>query len=135
MRLFKRVVDLLVKMMVPFVILTLMVGMAKIILDLKTVYQSATIAAGFGLLITNTLSMFIVIEMLRTILEYFEIHRLKITFIIDGALVFIIREIMIGVYEHKMGAVDLLSLSALLLVLGSLRTFAIIYSPNHQKED
>jgi len=85
-------------------------------------------------MVTNILSMFIVIELLRSIIEYFEIHRLRITFIIDAALVFILREIMIGVYQHKMGAIEIGSLAVLLLVIGGIRTLAIIYSPDKIKE-
>lgn len=96
MRLFNKVVDIIVRLMLPLVILALMIGTAKIFLDLKRVFKSPTISAGFDIMVTNILSMFIVIELLRSIIEYFEIHRLKITFIIDASIVFILREAMIG---------------------------------------
>lgn len=121
--------------MVPFIILALLLGVARIFLDLRGVYRSATIDEGFNLLVTNILSMFIVIELLRSILDYFEIHRLRITFIIDGALVFILREIMIGIYQHRMEAFEIISLSVLLLVIGIIRTLAIVHSPKSLKED
>ena len=35
MKLFKKVVDVLIRMMIPLVILALMLGMARIFLDLK----------------------------------------------------------------------------------------------------
>ena len=95
MKLFKKVVDVLIRMMIPLVILALMLGMARIFLDLKGVFLSPTITEGFNSLLTDIFSMFVVMELFRTILEYFEIHRLRITFIIDGALVFILREIMV----------------------------------------
>jgi uncharacterized membrane protein (DUF373 family) len=131
----KRIVDIIIKIMVPFIILALLLGVARIFLDLRGVYRSATIDEGFNLLVTNILSMFIVIELLRSILDYFEIHRLRITFIIDGALVFILREIMIGIYQHRMEAFEIFSLSVLLLVIGIIRTLAIVYSPKSLKED
>jgi len=40
MKLFKKVVDVLIRMMVPLVILALMLGMARIFLDLKGVFLS-----------------------------------------------------------------------------------------------
>jgi uncharacterized membrane protein (DUF373 family) len=131
----KRIVDIIIKIMVPFIILALLLGVARIFLDLRGVYRSATIDEGFNLLVTNILSMFIVIELLRSILDYFEIHRLRITFIIDGALVFILREIMIGIYQHRMEAFEIISLSVLLLVIGIIRTLAIVHSPKSPKED
>ncbi|HBR22241.1 MAG TPA: hypothetical protein DD713_06700 [Nitrospiraceae bacterium] len=134
MRLFKKIVDIIIKLMIPLVILTLMIGIARIFLDLKEVFKSPTIAAGFDIMITNILSMFIVIELLRSIIEYFEIHRLRITFITDAALVFILREVMVGIYQHKINAVEIGSLAILLLVIGVVRTLAIVYSPGKTKE-
>ena len=83
-------------------------------------------------MVTNILSMFIIIELLRSVIEYFEIHRLKITFITDAALVFILREVMVGIYQHKMSAIETGSLAVLLLVIGGIRTLAIIYSPDRE---
>ena len=117
-------------MMIPLVILALMLGMARIFLDLKGVFLRPSITEGFNSLLTDILSMFVVMELFRTILEYFEIHRLRITFIIDGALVFILREIMVGIYQHnKMSATETISLAVLLLVIGVIRTLAIVHSP------
>jgi uncharacterized membrane protein (DUF373 family) len=127
-------VDIIIKLMIPLVILALMIGIARIFLDLRVVFKSPTIAAGFDIMITNILSMFIVVELLRSIIEYFEIHRLRITFITDAALVFILREVMVGIYQHKMNAVEIGSLAILLLVIGVVRTLAIVYSPGKTKE-
>ena len=115
-------------------ILALAIGVAKIFLDLKAVFKSPTITEGFNIMITNILSIFVVIELLRSIIEYFEIRRLRITFITDAALVFILREIMIGIYQHDIVAVEIASLSVLLLVIGGIRTLAILYSPDRTGE-
>jgi uncharacterized membrane protein (DUF373 family) len=93
------------------------------------VFLSPTITEGFNSLLTDILSMFVVMELFRTVLEYFEIHRLRITFIIDGAIVFILREIMVGIYQRKMSAFETISLAVLLLVIGVIRTLAIVHSP------
>ena len=134
MRLFKKVIDIIVKMMIPLVILALMIGIARIFLDLREVFNSSTIAGGFDIMVTNILSMFVVIELLKGIIEYFEVHRVKITFITDATLVFILREVMIGVYQHTMGWAEIISISGLLMVIGGLRTVAIVYSPDKGKE-
>jgi len=134
MKYFKKVVDIIIKLMIPLVILALMIGIARIFLDLRVVFKSPTIATGFDIMVTNILSMFIVIELLRSIMEYFEIHRLRITFIVDAAMVFILREVMIGIYKHNMIAIEIGSLAVLLLVIGGIRTLAIMYSPESTKE-
>jgi uncharacterized membrane protein (DUF373 family) len=130
---FRKAVDILIKMMIPLVIIALMMGIARIVLDLRVVFTSLTISAGFDLMITNILSMFVIIELLRSIIEYFELHRLRITFITDAAIVFVLREIMIGLYQHKLDAPDIIALAVLILIIGGLRTLAIVFSPEQAK--
>ncbi len=129
MKYFAKIVDTIIKFMIPLVIIALLMGIARVILDLRAVFGSQTLAMAFGLMVTNILSMFIVIELLRSIIEYFTVHRLKITFIIDAALVFVLREIMIGLYEHKLDAGMIMALAVLILVIGGIRTLAVVFSP------
>jgi uncharacterized membrane protein (DUF373 family) len=119
----------MIKFMIPIVIIALMMGIARVILDLRAVFGSQTIAAAFDMMVTNILSMFIVIELLRSIIEYFTVHRLKITFITDAALVFVLREIMIGLYQHNLESGMIIALAILILVIGGFRTLAVIFSP------
>jgi uncharacterized membrane protein (DUF373 family) len=131
---FTKIVDSMIKLMIPLVIIALLMGIARLILDLRAVFGSQTIATAFDMMVTNILSMFIVIELLRSIIEYFSVHRLRITFITDAALVFVLREVMVGLYEHTLQMPMILSLSALILVIGCLRTLAVVYSPEKYPE-
>jgi uncharacterized membrane protein (DUF373 family) len=45
--------------------------------------------------------------------------------------VFVLREIMIGLYEHTIQQAMILSLSALILVIGGIRTLAVVFSPEN----
>ena len=129
MKIFKKVIDIIRKLMLPFVVFTLVLGMARIILDTPVIFRSPRIDEGFNLLLTNILSMFVVVELLRSLIEYFEVHRLKITFIIDGTIVFILREIMINSFQHKMVSMEIYAFFLLLFVLGIIRALAILISP------
>jgi len=129
MKYFIRIVDIMIKFMIPLVIFALLMGIARVVLDLRTVFGSQTIAAAFDIMVTNILSMFIVIELLRSVIEYFAVHRLKITFITDAALVFVLREIMIGLYQHTLETGMILALAVLILVIGGIRTLAVVFSP------
>jgi uncharacterized membrane protein (DUF373 family) len=130
MNTFTKFIDILLKFMVPLVILALVLGIARVIVDLRIVFASPTLAAGFDRMITNILSLFVVIELLKSLLEYFDHHRIKLTFITDAALVFVLREIMIGLFQHSMSTREVLALSALILVIGSVRTMAVVFSPD-----
>jgi uncharacterized membrane protein (DUF373 family) len=127
-RAFRKIVDLIVKLMIPLVIVALMMGIAKVFLDLWAVWNSPTIASGFDILVTDVLSMLVVIELLRSIIEYFEVHRIKITFILDAGVVFVLREVMIGLYKHSIGAAEIGALAALLLVMGTFRIAVVRFS-------
>jgi len=48
-------------------------------------------------------------------------------------MVFVLREIMIGIYQHKIGALEIASLAVLLLVIGGVRALAIVYSPDKKE--
>ncbi|MFL5273150.1 MAG: phosphate-starvation-inducible PsiE family protein [Anaeromyxobacteraceae bacterium] len=124
-RWFNRLVDLIVRLLVPLAVVALMLGVARVFLDLGAVYRSPSIGAGFDLLVTDILSMFVVIELLKSIVDYLEVHKINITFILDAAVVFVVREVMIGLYKHAFGAGEIAALAVLLLVLGAFRVAAV----------
>lgn len=123
-RMFRKVVDLIVKLLIPVTVVALMMGVARVFLDLWEVWKSPSISRGFDLLVGDILSTFVVIELLKSVVEYLEVHRLRLVFIVDAALVFLLREAMIGVYQHKLGAGEIAALAALLAVLGAFRLAA-----------
>ena len=134
-RTFRKIVDWIVKLLMPLAAVALMMGVARVFLDLAWVWKEASIAAGFDRLVTDILSMFVVIELLKSIVEYFELHRLKITFILDAAVVFLLRELMIGIFRRSLGAAEVVADSALLLVLGAFRIAAVRFSPQRRASD
>jgi uncharacterized membrane protein (DUF373 family) len=123
-RLFRRMADWTVKVLVPVAIIALMMGVARVLIDLWHAWQSPTIAQGFDLLVADILSAFVVIELLKSIVEYVDAHRLKIVLILDAAVVFLLRESMIGLYQHKLSAGEIAALAALLAVVGAFRVAA-----------
>jgi uncharacterized membrane protein (DUF373 family) len=128
-RLFRLISDWIVKLLVPLAIVALMMGVARVFLDLWHVYQSPDIGQGFDTVVTDILSMFVVIELMKSLVEYFEVHRLKITFILDAAVVFLLREVMIGLYRHALDGGQLAGIAGLLLVLGAFRVAAVRFPP------
>ncbi|MCM2334930.1 MAG: phosphate-starvation-inducible PsiE family protein [Anaeromyxobacteraceae bacterium] len=128
-RLFRLITDWIVKLLVPLAVVALMMGVARVFLDLWHVFKSPDISAGFDTIVTDILSMFVVIELLKSIVEYFEAHRIKLTFILDAAVVFLLREAMIGLYRHNLDGGQLVGIAVLLLVLGAFRVAAVRYPP------
>lgn len=133
LKLFNRIVNIVIQCLIPLAFIALALGLVNVVWNLKGVIMDRSISEGFDVLITDILSMFVVIELLRSIIEYFEHNRLKITLITEAAFVFILREIMIGIYNHSFTASDIAALSLLLMVVGTIRTLAIYYSPNRNR--
>jgi len=127
---FRVVSDFIVKLLVPLAIVALLLGVVRVFLDLFQIWKSGSISAGFDTLVTDILSMFVVIELMKSVVEYFEYHRFRISLILDAAMVFLLREVMIGLYTHAMGAPAVAAISGLLLVLGALRIVGAKYDPD-----
>ena len=52
-------------------------------------------------MIIGVLTLFILIELSRSLFEYFSTRRLRLTPIIDADIMFVLRHIMIDLFDHK----------------------------------
>lgn len=129
LELFGQVTDLIFKCLIFFVVAILGIGLVRLFMETWQMMTAHELKAAFAFAVTNLLTFFIILELFKSLVEYFREHRLKLTFIIDATLVFILREVMIGLYQHQTSALQLGALALLTLVLGVVRTLAILYSP------
>ena len=130
---FNRVMDLFFKSLIFFVILVLAMGMMRLFWEVWRIMAASELKEAFTFTVTNLLTFFIIMELFKSLVEYFREHRLKLTFIVDATLVFLLREIMISLYQHQSPPLQIAALALLALVLGAVRTLAIIYSPIERK--
>ena len=126
--------DTVFKILTIFVILALVIGTARIFLNMGKIY-SGNIDSGFNILVTDILGMIVVLELFKGLLEYFELHRVRITLMADMTLIFIMRELMIALYQHKLEWQELIAMSLLITALGGLRVMAIMRSPGKGEKD
>ena len=77
-------------------------------------------------IISQLLTLFILVELIRSIVDYFTSRRLRMTFIVDATIVFILREIMIDLFETKINPDQIYAISVLLLALSILRFGSIL---------
>lgn len=130
---FNRVMDYFFKLLIFFVVLVLGMGLTRLFWDVWRIMATSGITEAFSFTVTHLLTFFIILELFKSLVEYFREHRLKLTFIVDATLVFILREVMVGLYQHQATPLQIAALALLALVLGVLRTLAIIYSPMERK--
>jgi uncharacterized membrane protein (DUF373 family) len=130
---FNSVMDLFFKLLIFFVVVVLGVDLARLFWEIWRIMAVSELKEAFSFTVTNLLTFFIILELFKSLVEYFREHRLKLTFIVDATLVFILREVMISLYQHDSPPLLITALAFLALVLGALRTLAIIYSPMERK--
>ncbi len=126
LKFFFRFTDVIFALMLAILSLAILLGTGKLIFDLWPLLHSQDISGSYFDIITDVLSLFVVIELSRSLAEYFHLQRLRLTFIVDAAIVSVLRDVMIGLFKQQLTVELILSLSALLLVLGALRTSAVL---------
>lgn len=127
-KLFKKITDLISTIFLYILLLALVVGMAKTLLDIRFILVES-LENGFNHMVTSVLTVFIVIDLFKAFVDYHENDRIKLTDITDATILIVLREVAIGLYSQEFDYKFILSLASLLLVLGLLRVIAVKYSP------
>jgi len=123
---FSKVVCLVFCVILIALTLALAIGAVKLFINIWQTFSTPGVTGKYLSLITDVLTLFVLVELSKSLVEFFQKHRLRMTFIVDAAIVFFIRETMILVFQHKAEATDLYAISALLLVLTVLRIGSIL---------
>jgi uncharacterized membrane protein (DUF373 family) len=127
-KLFKKATDIVSTIFLYILLLALIVGMVKTLLDIRFIIFES-LESGFNHMVTSVLTVFIVIDLFKAFVDYHENDRIKLTDITDATILIVLREVAVGLYSKEFGYEFILSLAVLLLVLGIIRVLAVKYSP------
>ncbi len=116
-----------------FIVLGIAVGAAQLFITTWKLFAFQGITGHYIDLIADVLTLYVLIELSRSLVEYFDTRRLRLTFIADAAIVFVIREVLILLFKHEVEAQMLLALSLFLLVLGALRIGSVLVYRHEQQ--
>lgn len=125
-RSFDRVASLIFGVLLLFIIFGLIAGVVHLFLQFGDLLMNADITRHYVGIVADVLTLFVLIELSRSVVSHFSEHRLRLTFIVDAGIVFVLREIMLKLFEQKIPPEQVYALSALLLVLGCLRTASVL---------
>lgn len=125
-KMFDQVIAVVFSVMLVFLTLAIIIGVVNLFLMLGDLVVHKKLDEDYHRIISDVLTLFIMIELSRSLVEYFNTHRLRLTFIVDAGIVFVLREIMIQLFEHNLEPNEIYSLSALLFVLGALRIGSVV---------
>jgi len=122
---YNKFVNFVAVLMIPILMLTLLIAIAIIFYDLRLFvdyFLHGGIAKeydkAFKLLVRNILNFFVLIELFKVFIDVLEFRRIRKRQIIEAGIVFVVREIILVVFEHRFTFWDLLGFGALLLSLG-----------------
>jgi uncharacterized membrane protein (DUF373 family) len=121
---FDRTIDCVFAVILLFITLTMIVGVVRLFYRLGELFQTGGITGEYLYIFADVLTLFILIELSRSLVDYFSSRKLLLTPIIDAGIVFVVRHIMIDLFNHKMETDNIYALSALLLALAATRAGA-----------
>ncbi len=132
-RLFRLGVQAVFNLVIVALLLGLFVGVVRTFLELGLTLSEPTVRLGLKELITNVLSLVVVLELVRAFVEYFEFERVRLEILLEVGVALALRELLLLLFAEKLGGLEvfLWSLGILALVVG--RTLAVYYSPARRK--
>jgi len=129
-RIFDNALKHIINILIIYIIIILVLSLGKTLYTLKLVFDGSQTSLNLSHAITDILSFLVMIELFRSFIEYFKAKRIRLHSMIDPAIIFIVRELIVQLYAHeKMVNSTLIGFGILLLCLGAIRTMALMFSP------
>ena len=123
---FDKSVDVVFAIILVFIMIGIAIGTAQLFVTTWKLLAFEGITGHYIDIIADVLTLYVLIELSRSLVEYFNTHKLRLTFIVDAAIVFVLREILIALFKHELKAEMLYAFSVFLLVLGALRIASVL---------
>ncbi len=130
MRFYGWIIDIIVVFLILVMLVTLGVAFIGVLYELYDALTNLRHEIAIQTLVISILSVFILIELFRTFTDYLQFHRIRMRVLTEVAIVFILRDIFIGIYGHSLQWQDLLALSVLLAVLVTARIASVYFTPD-----
>ncbi|MBS3908515.1 MAG: phosphate-starvation-inducible PsiE family protein [Actinobacteria bacterium] len=131
---YRSVSNLIIDALIIAVLLALVAGTVRIFLRLPATLSQGYLSGVFYNLLNDVMVIFIFVELFRVLLDYFKEERVKITYIADATLVFTFKEIWIRFTQPDFEPAKILAMGATMLAVATVRTLAVIYSPDRARE-
>lgn len=120
----------IINILIIYIIVILVLSLGQTLYTIKDLFAGDGIGVNLSHAITDILSFLVMIELFRSFIEYFKAKRIRLHSMIDPAIIFIVRELIVQLYAHeKMMNNTLIGFGILLLCLGVIRSLALVFSP------
>ncbi|MEJ7621008.1 MAG: phosphate-starvation-inducible PsiE family protein [Aquificaceae bacterium] len=129
LRIYKFFTGIVFNITIVILLFSLFVGLGRTILELGFVFTEETVRLSIKDLVTNVLSIVILLELVRAFVDYFEHERVRIEILIEIAIAFMIRELMIYIFAGNLKGTDVVLWTLGIALLVGARTLTVIYKP------
>ena len=127
---FDNALKYIINILIIYIIIILVLSLGKTLYTIRWFFAGGQIAVNLSHAITDILSFLVMIELFRSFIEYFKAKRIRLHSMIDPAIIFIVRELIIQLYTHeRLENNTLVGFGILLLCLGVVRSLALLFSP------
>ncbi len=123
---FDYIIDVIFSVFIMLLVVGIAIGTVQLVVSVFELLKFKGITGHYIDIIADVLTLYVLIELSRSLVDYFKTHRLRLTFIVDAAIIFILREVLILVFKADIEPQMIYAFSVLLLVLGSLRIASIV---------
>jgi len=133
---FDRALKYIINILIAYIILILLLGLCRIILSSTLMISGGQlIEFNLSMVVTDILTFLVIIELFKSFVEYFKAKRFRLHTMLDPAIIFIVRELIVKLYSHEnMTSQVLLGFAGLILCIGAVRTLAVVYSPKGETD-
>lgn len=128
-RLYKLSIQVAFNLAIVVLVLGMFVGVWRVLANLGHTLGPGTTPEAFQTLITDALTLLVVIELVRTFVDYFEWERVRIHVLLDAGAIFLLRELIIKLYAHDYKGLEVVWWTVGILVLMLARTLAVRWQP------
>lgn len=122
---FRLTVQLIFNLAILALLLGLLVGVGRTLLELGLALSEPSVRLGLKDLITNVLSLVVMLELVRAFVEYFEYERIRLEVLLEVGVAFVLREMLLGLFGGEIRGVEVLLWSGGLLALVAARALAV----------
>lgn len=125
-KIFDNALKIIINTLILFIIIVLIIGLFKTLFTLKLLLETKDLSH----VVADILAFLVMIELFRSFVDYFKAKRIRLHSMIDPAIIFVVREIIVKLYTHDNGFETAIpGFSLLILSLGLIRTLAVKFSP------
>jgi uncharacterized membrane protein (DUF373 family) len=123
----------LINILILYIIFILVLSLGKTLLSVTGLFPGNFLGFNLPAVVSDILTFLVMIELFRGFIDYFKARRFRLHSMMDPAILFVVRELIVKLYSHEGITVQILfGFSALILALGLVRTLAVCFSPEEE---